>query len=97
MSKTINVSEDIFGGINVVMRGGAVSYVDYLQVDKGRDVQYDAALAFEGKICGGTSVHTLSRDFFRLMHSPFTFSISYRCSRAASATSGQTSPSSSPS
>jgi len=73
MSKTINVSEDIFGGINVVMRGGAVSYVDYLQVDKGRDVQYDAALAFEGKICGGTSVHTLSRDFFRLMHSPFTF------------------------
>lgn len=73
MSKTINVSEDIFGGINVVMRGGSVSYVDYLQVDKGRDVQYDAALAFEGKICGGTSVHILSRDFFRLMHSPFTF------------------------
>ena len=72
MSKTVNVSEDIFGGINVVMRGGQVSYVDYLQVDKGRDVQYDAALAFEGKICGGTCVHTLSRDFFRLMHSPFT-------------------------
>ena len=73
MSKLINVSEDIFGGINVVMRGGSVAYVDYLQVDKGRDVQYDAALSFEGKICGGTSVHTLSRDFFRLMHSPFAF------------------------
>ena len=32
MSKTINVSEDIFGGINVLLRGGSVSYVDYLQV-----------------------------------------------------------------
>ena len=72
-SKTVHVSEDIFGGINVLSRGGKVNYVDYMQVDKGRDVQYDAALGFEGKISGGTSVHTLSRDFFRLMGSPLTF------------------------
>ena len=72
-SKTVHVSEDIFGGINVLARGGTVHYVDYMQVDKGRDVQYDAALGFEGKISGGTSVHTLSRDFFRLMGSPLGF------------------------
>ena len=72
-SKTIHVSEDIFGGMNVLARGGTVHYVDYMHVDKGRDVQYDAALGFEGKIAGGTAVHTLSRDFFRLMASPLCF------------------------
>jgi len=72
-SKTVHVSEDIFGGINVLSRGGTVHYADYIQVDKGRDVQYDAALGFEGKISGGTAVHTLSRDFYRLMSSPLTF------------------------
>ena len=61
ISKLINVSEDIFGGINVFMRGGAIHYVDYIQVEKGRDVQFVAALAFEGKVAGGTSVHALSR------------------------------------
>jgi len=70
-SKTINVSEDIFGGINALVRGGSISYVDYMHVDKGRDVQYDAALGFEGKIAGGTAMHTLSRDFLQLMSSPF--------------------------
>jgi len=73
MSKTINVSEDIFGGMNVVARGGKIDYVDYMHIDKGRDVQYDAALGFEGKIAGGTSVHTLSRDYHRLMASPLAF------------------------
>ena len=72
-SKTINVSEDIFGGMNVVARGGKIDYVDYMHIDKGRDVQYDAALGFEGKIAGGTSVHTLSRDYHRLMASPLNF------------------------
>jgi hypothetical protein len=69
----VHVSEDIFGGMNVLSRGGTIDYVDYMQVDKGRDVQYDAALGFEGKISGGTAVHTLSRDFSRLMGSPLSF------------------------
>ena len=73
MSKTINVSEDIFGGLNVVARGGKIDYADYMHIDKGRDVQYDAALGFEGKIAGGTSVHTLSRDYHRMMSSPLAF------------------------
>ena len=59
--------------MNVLSRGGTIDYVDYMQVDKGRDVQYDAALGFEGKISGGTAVHTLSRDFCRLMCSPLSF------------------------
>ena len=33
MSKTINVSEDIFGGMNVVARGGKINYVDYLHIE----------------------------------------------------------------
>ena len=73
MSKGINVSEDIFGGINVFRRGGLIRYVDYIQIDKGRDVQFDAALDFEGKIAGGTSMHAHSRDFHRLMSSPLSW------------------------
>ena len=60
MSKSVNVSEDIFGGINVFRRGGKIQYGDYFQIDKGRDVQYDAALDFEGKISCGTSMHAQS-------------------------------------
>ena len=70
LSRTINVSEDIFGGINMYCKGGGIRYVDYVQVDKGRDMQYDAALGFESKIAGGTAVHALSRDYERLQVSP---------------------------
>ena len=64
MSKTINVSEDIFGGLNVFARGGDVSYVDYMQVDKGRDCQCVATLLFEGmhmRTCTRAHAHTRTR------------------------------------
>jgi hypothetical protein len=72
-SKTYNMSEDVFGGINVFLRGGENVYVDFLQIDKGRDVQYDAALSFEQKIASGTAMQALTRDFKRLMASPLCF------------------------
>ena len=37
-SRTLHVSEDIFGGFNAVLRGGAVLYAEYLQVGKGWDM-----------------------------------------------------------
>ena len=72
-SKTYNMSEDVFGGINVFLHGGGNVYVDFLQIDKGRDVQYDAALSFEQKIASGTAMQSLTRDFKRLMGSPLCF------------------------
>lgn len=72
-SKTYNMSEDVFGGMNVFLRGGKNVYVDYVQVDKGRDVQYDAALSFEQKIASGTAMGALTRDMKRLMRSPLCF------------------------
>ena len=46
-SRTLHVSEDIFGGFNAVLRGGAVIYAEYLQVGKGRDMGFVAVNGFE--------------------------------------------------
>ena len=48
-------------------------YVDYMHIDKGRDVQFDGGLGFESKISGGTAVFALSRDFRRLMRTPLCY------------------------
>jgi len=65
-SKTLHVSEDVFGGFNVMLRGGSISYVEYIHCGKGRDLGFDAVSAFEQKISTGNSMQMLSRDLFRL-------------------------------
>eukprot|EP00239_Pterosperma_sp_CCMP1384_P008580 CAMPEP_0197857878 /NCGR_PEP_ID=MMETSP1438-20131217/31299_1 /TAXON_ID=1461541 /ORGANISM="Pterosperma sp., Strain CCMP1384" /LENGTH=305 /DNA_ID=CAMNT_0043473869 /DNA_START=18 /DNA_END=931 /DNA_ORIENTATION=- len=37
-SKTLHISEDIFGGINAVLRGGDVAYAEFIHCGKGRDL-----------------------------------------------------------
>jgi len=49
-SRTLHLSEDIFGGMNVVMRGGAVSYQEFIHVGKGRDMGFIAINGFEQQI-----------------------------------------------
>ena len=64
-SRTLHVSEDIFGGLNAVLRGGEVEYEEYIHCGKARDITFTAANAFEQKVSGGNAFQGLSRDFYR--------------------------------
>ncbi|KAI3865921.1 hypothetical protein MKX03_024071 [Papaver bracteatum] len=68
-SKTINLSEDMFAGFNSILRRGYVTYHEYMQVGKGRDVGLNQISQFEAKIAYGNSEQTISRDIYRLGHS----------------------------
>ncbi|KAH6785388.1 hypothetical protein C2S51_037843 [Perilla frutescens var. frutescens] len=65
-SKTINLSEDVFAGFNTTLRRGHVTYHEYMQVGKGRDVGLNQISKFEAKVANGNSEQTLSRDIYRL-------------------------------
>ncbi|KAM7498543.1 hypothetical protein LguiA_022957 [Lonicera macranthoides] len=65
-SKTINLSEDVFAGYNTTLRRGYVTYHEYMQVGKGRDVGLNQISKFEAKVTNGNSEQTLSRDIYRL-------------------------------
>ena len=82
-SKTLHVSEDIFGGFNVVLRGGTIEYAEYVHCGKGRDMSFIAVNGFESKISAGGAVTTVSRDMLRLMRSFDIFRLfSFYCSMA---------------
>ncbi|KAJ4726559.1 Callose synthase-like protein [Melia azedarach] len=65
-SKTIHLSEDVFAGFNSTLRRGCITYHEYLQVGKGRDVGLNQISKFEAKVANGNSEQTLSRDIYRL-------------------------------
>ncbi|KAL8135546.1 putative callose synthase 8 isoform X2 [Apium graveolens] len=65
-SKTINLSEDVFAGYNTTLRRGYVTYHEYMQVGKGRDVGLNQISKFEAKVANGNSEQTISRDIYRL-------------------------------
>lgn len=49
-TRNLHVSEDIFGGMNCVLRGGLVDYKDYIMVGKGRDMGFISINGFEIKV-----------------------------------------------
>ncbi|XP_074588343.1 LOW QUALITY PROTEIN: putative callose synthase 8 [Curcuma longa] len=65
-SKTINLSEDVFAGFNSTLRRGYITYKEYMQVGKGRDVGLNQISKFEAKVANGNSEQSLSRDIYRL-------------------------------
>ncbi|KAK1258777.1 putative callose synthase 8 [Acorus gramineus] len=65
-SRTINLSEDVFAGFNSTLRQGFVTYHEYMQVGKGRDVGLNQISKFEAKVANGNAEQTLSRDIYRL-------------------------------
>lgn len=67
-SKTINLSEDVFAGFNSILRQGHVTYNEYMQVGKGRDVGLNQISKFEAKVANGNSEQTISREIYRLGH-----------------------------
>jgi callose synthase len=65
-SKGINLSEDVFAGFNATIRGHTVSFKEYAQVGKGRDVGLQQTYKFEAKLSQGNAEQALSRDLFRI-------------------------------
>lgn len=55
-------------GFNSTLRRGCITYHEYLQVGKGRDVGLNQISKFEAKVSNGNSEQTLSRDIYRLGH-----------------------------
>lgn len=53
-------------GFNSTLRRGCITYHEYMQVGKGRDVGLNQISKFEAKIANGNSEQTLSRDIYRL-------------------------------
>lgn len=65
-SKGINLSEDVFSGYNVALRGGRVTHIEFMQCGKGRDVTLSQINAFEAKLANGCAESSLSRDAYRM-------------------------------
>jgi len=65
-SKGINLSEDVFAGFNATIRGHTVSFKEYAQVGKGRDVGLQQTYKFEAKLSQGNAEQSLSRDLYRI-------------------------------
>ncbi|DBA03090.1 TPA: hypothetical protein N0F65_003337 [Lagenidium giganteum] len=68
-SKGINLSEDVFSGYNVTLRGGVVIHEEFMQCGKGRDVTLSQINAFEAKLSNGCAESCLSREGHRLGNS----------------------------
>ena len=65
-SKGINLSEDVFAGFNATIRGRTVSFKEYAQVGKGRDVGLQQTYKFEAKLAQGNAEQSISRDLSRV-------------------------------
>mmetsp|Transcript_61949 Transcript_61949/g.191995 ORF Transcript_61949/g.191995 Transcript_61949/m.191995 type:complete len:1242 (+) Transcript_61949:535-4260(+) len=61
-SPAINLSEDIFAGFNVAMRGERSDHVDTLAWEKGREASFNSSSLFFSKISGGNAGVMRSRD-----------------------------------
>jgi hypothetical protein len=61
-SPVINLSEDIFAGFNVRMRGERSKHVDCLEWEKGREVSFNSASVFFTKVSSGSVSMMRSRD-----------------------------------
>lgn len=64
--KHVNLSEDIFAGMDATLRGRTITYCDYLQFGKGRDMGVDSVLGFFTKLASGTAKMTTSRQACRI-------------------------------
>lgn len=64
--KGLHLNEDIYAGINALLRGGRIKHCEYMQCGKGRDLGFGSILNFTTKIGAGMSEQILSREYFYL-------------------------------
>lgn len=62
----LHLNEDIYAGMNAMMRGGRIKHCEYFQCGKGRDLGFGSILNFTTKIGSGMSEQMLSREYFYL-------------------------------
>ena len=65
-TKALNLSEDIFAGMDATLRGHTIIHRSYYQVGKGRDLGFTSILGFFSKLSGGTASMSTSRQAWRL-------------------------------
>ena len=70
--KSLHLNEDIFAGMNAVLRGGRIKYSEHMQCGKGRDIGFGSILNFTTKIGSGMGEQIISREYYYLCsHLPF--------------------------
>eukprot|EP00927_Polykrikos_kofoidii_P035101 TRINITY_DN29664_c0_g2_i1.p1 TRINITY_DN29664_c0_g2~~TRINITY_DN29664_c0_g2_i1.p1 ORF type:complete len:2088 (+),score=251.91 TRINITY_DN29664_c0_g2_i1:26-6289(+) len=67
-TKTVNLSEDIFAGMDFTLKGSRREIVhrEYFHLTKGRDMGFSTVLQFFSKLSAGTGEVALTRQTFRL-------------------------------
>ena len=64
--KGLHLNEDIFAGMNALLRGGRIKHCEYYQCGKGRDLGFGSVLNFTTKIGTGMGEQMLSREYYYL-------------------------------
>ncbi|KAG6357958.1 hypothetical protein INS49_013841 [Diaporthe citri] len=64
--KGLHLNEDIYAGMNAVLRGGRIKHCEYFQCGKGRDLGFGSILNFTTKIGTGMGEQMLSREYYYL-------------------------------
>ncbi|ODV58564.1 1,3-beta-glucan synthase [Ascoidea rubescens DSM 1968] len=64
--KGLHLNEDIYAGMNAMLRGGRIKHCDYFQCGKGRDMGFGSILNFTTKIGAGMGEQMLSREYYYL-------------------------------
>merc|ERR1719380_334338 len=67
-TKTLNLSEDIFAGMDFTLRGQGreIKHCEYFHLAKGRDLGFNTVLGFFSKLASGAGEQILTRQMFRL-------------------------------
>jgi len=68
-TKTLNLSEDIFAGMDFTLRGEGreIKHCEYFHLAKGRDLGFNTVLGFFSKISSGAGEQIITRQMFRLL------------------------------
>ncbi|CAR25971.1 ZYRO0A12518p [Zygosaccharomyces rouxii] len=64
--KGLHLNEDIYAGMNAILRGGRIKHCEYYQCGKGRDLGFGTILNFTTKIGAGMGEQMLSREYYYL-------------------------------
>ncbi|CCE82154.1 Piso0_002853 [Millerozyma farinosa CBS 7064] len=64
--KGLHLNEDIYAGMNAMLRGGRIKHCEYYQCGKGRDMGFGSILNFTTKIGAGMGEQMLSREYYYL-------------------------------
>jgi 1,3-beta-glucan synthase len=65
-TRGLNLSEDVFAGIDLTLRGGWTKYREYFHVGKGRDMGFMSVMSFYAKVSMGNGEQAITRQWMRL-------------------------------